>query len=132
MLVNAGLLGFVIEELKKYLQTMDYEHDYQEPVKDSKDKVANNLNDDDVNDKTLMKEKTGLFKRRKSSSKEDGLSVVIERDDMFVGFSETVDSDSSDSQNEEESRKNQIKSLKRSLSRSPIGFNKVGCPANVN
>lgn len=75
----------------------------------------------------------GLFTRRKSlllSETGDDLKVVIERDNMIVGFVDAIDSDGSeDSDSEEEespppppSRK---KGLKRGRSKSPKMVKKV-------
>lgn len=73
--------------------------------------------------------KGNLFSRRKNqlmSKNEDELKVVIERDNMIVGFVDAVDSDATDdSASEDESALPRRKCLKRARSRSPILTKKV-------
>lgn len=73
--------------------------------------------------------KGSLFMRRKSqhsSKNEDELKVVIERDNMIVGFVDAVDSDATDdSQSDEENPPLKRKCFKRARSGSPKSLKKV-------
>lgn len=75
-------------------------------------------------DASSSEAKGSLFLRRKSqlsSKNEDELNVVIERDNMIVGFVDAIDSDvSDDSHSDDENPLPERKSLKRARSRSPI------------
>lgn len=73
--------------------------------------------------------KSSLFSRRKgplSCKNEDELKVVIERDNMIVGFIDAIDSDATDdSQSEDETTPLRRKCLKRARSKSPKTMKKV-------
>lgn len=73
--------------------------------------------------------KGNLFNRRKNqliSKNEDELKVVIERDNMIVGFVDAVDSDATDdSTSDDEYALPRRKCLKRARSRSPLVTKKV-------
>lgn len=75
-------------------------------------------------DTSSSEAKGSLFMRRRSqlsSKNEDELKVVIERDNMIVGFVDAVDSDASDdSHSDDENPLPKRKSFKRARSRSPI------------
>lgn len=75
-------------------------------------------------DTSTSEAKGSLFMRRRSqlsSKNEDELKVVIERDNMIVGFVDAVDSDASDdSHSDDENLLPKRKSFKRARSRSPI------------
>lgn len=123
----------LIDELTKHLITMKVEHSYKEvpETEDLSDTPSNDCAQDMPNnsiDIAFNKEaKPALFQRRKgplSNTNEDELKVVIERDNMLVGFLDAIDSASDDSANEEEAARR--KCLKRARSRSPNTSTKVG------
>lgn len=124
---------------------MDFEHNNLENVDDSgettkvikfkrktKETFAS-TNSNDVNkpqsDDVSHLEGKGLFLRRKSpllSKSGDELKVVIERDNMIVGFVDAIDSDATDdSQSEEDNQQPRRKCLKRTRSGSPKYLKKV-------
>ncbi|XP_047991718.1 armadillo repeat-containing protein 5 [Leguminivora glycinivorella] len=129
ILVSKGLISLLTDELTTFVATMDFEHNNLENNESSeivteiktKDaeapKVEAKLNTDDGK---------SLFMRRRGplcSKNEDELKVVIERDNMIVGFVDAVDSDASeDSQSDEETPRR--KYLKRARSRSPMTLKK--------
>jgi hypothetical protein len=144
ILVNEGLISLLTEELTKYLTTMDFEHNNLENT----DMMCENIDLITKNEKSIcsiksdntsedklnnainnIETKSNLFVRRKnqfSSKNEDELKVVIERDNMIVGFVDAVDSDASDdSQSEEDISQPRRKCLKRARSRSPNIAKKV-------
>ncbi|XP_048478636.1 armadillo repeat-containing protein 5 [Plutella xylostella] len=145
ILVNEGLINLLTDELTEYLKTMEFEHnnlenndmqsDVIEPPPNTETtqavKTAScpfsattaeihappNLEDPGMS-------KTNLFTRRRQSmmdaKNEDELRVVIERDNMIVGFVDAVDSDASDdSQSDDENPTQRRKCYKRPRSRSP-------------
>lgn len=144
ILVNEGLISLLTDELTKYLTTMDFEHNNMEhtdilseavDLLKVKEKAKYNTKTDLSKDQTpsastsTTEGKSNLFMRRKSllsSKNEDELKVVIERDNMIVGFVDAVDSDASDdSLSEDESSLPRRKCLKRARSQSPIVAKKV-------
>lgn len=134
ILVNEGLISLLTDELTKYLTSMDFEHSHLENIGMLSETVASNKEkgkDSKGACKTSMKSsydtseaKGSLFMRRRSqlsSKNEDELKVVIERDNMIVGFVDAVDSDASDdSHSDDENPLPKRKSFKRARSRSPI------------
>ncbi|KAL0883062.1 hypothetical protein ABMA27_016532 [Loxostege sticticalis] len=139
ILVNEGLISLLTDELTKYLTTMDFEHNNMEhtdilneavDLLKVKEKAKYNTQTDLSKEQTpsastsTTEGKSNLFMRRKSllsSKNEDELKVVIERDNMIVGFVDAVDSDASDdSLSEDESSLPRRKCLKRARSQSPI------------
>lgn len=121
------------EELTKHLITMKVEHSYKEvseaeepseiPCDDYAQDMSQNLSDMASNKSEAI---PALFQRRKgplSSTNEDDLKVVIERDNMLVGFIDAIDTATDDSANEEEPSRR--KCLKRARSRSPNTVKKV-------
>lgn len=135
ILVNEGLISLLTDELRKYLTTMGFEHSHlendgmvnetvtsnKEKGKDSKSAGETTINPCDT---SASEAKGTLFMRRRSqlsSKNEDELKVVIERDNMIVGFVDAVDSDASDdSHSDDENPLPKRKSFKRARSRSPI------------
>lgn len=73
--------------------------------------------------------KSNLFLRRRhsqlASKNEDELRVVIERDNMIVGFVDAVDSDATDDSESDDDDKPRRKWLKRARSQSPKLWNRV-------
>lgn len=144
ILVNEGLIALLTDELIKHLTTMAFEHNVID-IDNKLNEVTNTENTADKNDIPTSSEKKtkilvtpadventmNLFKRRKQNQTvvkegEDELKVVIERDNMIVGFVDTVDSDASeDSQSESEKLTVSRKGLKRSRSKSPKSTKKV-------
>ncbi|XP_049873107.1 armadillo repeat-containing protein 5 [Pectinophora gossypiella] len=138
ILVNEGLISLLTEELTKYLTTMEFEHNNLENADVlSETSDLNKVNesvktikvDTSPQTESLVENKCSLFTRRRSqpsSKNEDELKVVIERDNMIVGFVDAVDSDATDdSQSDDDNpppRRN--KCLKRARSRSPKMFKK--------
>lgn len=139
ILVNEGLVSLLTDELTTYLTTMNYEHtnlehtsmlcetvgNSKETPKESKPDAEVQVNEGSSN----AESKVSLFARRKgplSSQNEDELKVVIERDNMIVGFVDAVDSDATDdSQSEDETPTLRRKGLKRARSQSPKAMKKV-------
>lgn len=76
-----------------------------------------------------MEGKVSLFARRKgplSCKNEDELKVVIERDNMIVGFVDAIDSDATDdSHSDDDAPPLRRKCLKRARSVSPKAIKKV-------
>lgn len=113
---------------------MDFEHSIAEILNLSKTANSNKVQEvdyytceDDTTkpfDTTNSEAKGSLFTRRRSqlsSKNEDELKVVIERDNMIVGFVDAVDSEASDdSHSNDENPTPKRKSFKRARSRSPI------------
>lgn len=135
ILVNEGLISLLTDELTKYLTTMDFEHSHLENVSMLTETVTSNKEiEKDFKgagetttksyDTSTSEAKGSLFIRRRSqlsSKNEDELKVVIERDNMIVGFVDAVDSDASDdSHSDDENPLPKRKSFKRARSRSPI------------
>lgn len=121
------------DDLKKHLITMKVEHSYNEaseieeardkPCDDSTQDMSQNSSEGASNISDTI---PALIHRRKgplSNPYEDELKVVIERDNMLVGFIDAIDSASDDSANEEEPSRR--KCLKRARSRSPNTVKKV-------
>lgn len=135
ILVNEGLISLLTDELTMYLSTMDFEHNNMEhtgvvnEIADSqmkKPKTGTQVEAASESKELVTKTvepKSSLFMRRRSQfscKNEDELKVVIERDNMIVGFIDAVDSDASDdSQSEDESAVSKRRGIKRSRSRSP-------------
>ncbi|CAH2096098.1 unnamed protein product [Euphydryas editha] len=137
ILINEGLVGLLTDKLKEYILTMEYDHNLEsvEPGSSSepfKRKQRPKNEPSSVYDMALQNLTTnnlgaGLFTRRKSlllSETGDDLKVVIERDNMIVGFVDAIDSDGSedsDSEDEEPSPPPppRRKGLKRGRSKSP-------------
>ncbi|CAG9786810.1 unnamed protein product [Diatraea saccharalis] len=129
ILLNEGLVNLLTDELTNYLTTMDYEHSNVEDVSSvyltvpscSKANIKP-LDKSDVNT-NRTESKGNLFTRRKAivHQNEDELKVVIERDNMIVGFVDAIDSDATeDSQSEDEDdSQTKRKCLKRTRSGSP-------------
>ncbi|XP_060803453.1 armadillo repeat-containing protein 5 isoform X1 [Amyelois transitella] len=130
ILVNEGLISLLTDELTKYLGTMDIEHnntentnklnETTEPLVDKK--LRTELKVEEKEAPKNVEAKSCLFLRRKShlAKNEDELKVVIERDNMIVGFIDAVDSDASDeSQSEDDSGAPKRKGTKRARSGSP-------------
>lgn len=115
---------------------MDFEHSHLENVgmlsetsvsnkeKGNESKGASETSTTSLYDTSSSEGKGSLFMRRRSqlsSKNEDELKVVIERDNMIVGFVDAVDSDASDdSHSDDENPLPKRKSFKRARSRSPI------------
>lgn len=137
ILVNEGLISLLTDELTKYLTTMNYEHSNMENAEmlsettnllKVKENTENSIKLDSPSQAgssatNSSETKGSLFMRRKSqllSKNEDELKVIIERDNMIVGFVDAVDSDASDdSQSEDETPVLHRKCLKRARSGSP-------------
>lgn len=139
ILVNEGLVSLLTDELTTYLTTMNYEHtnlehtpmlcETVENVKENPKDVKPDAELQSVEGSSNAESKVSLFARRKgplSSQNEDELKVVIERDNMIVGFVDAVDSDATDdSQSDDESAPLRRKCLKRARSQSPKAVKKV-------
>ncbi|XP_075977580.1 BTB/POZ domain-containing protein Rnb isoform X2 [Anticarsia gemmatalis] len=143
ILVNEGLVNLLTDELTNYLKTMNFEHnntdsDHNDILTETADKVKESQKDVKV-DKEVQQTteqstasnaegKSSLFARRKgplSCKNEDELKVVIERDNMIVGFIDAIDSDATDdSQSEDETPPLRRKCLKRARSKSPKAMKK--------
>ncbi|KAF9421142.1 hypothetical protein HW555_002854 [Spodoptera exigua] len=134
ILVNEGLVSLLTDELTAYLTTMKDEHsntEHKTVVTESNNKIQESSKEvkSDVEmppsepSSSSVEGKASLFARRKgplSGQNEDELKVVIERDNMIVGFVDAVDSDATDdSQSEDEVSPNRRKGLKRARSNSP-------------
>lgn len=138
-MVNEGLVSLLTDELTTYLTTMSYEHtnlehtsmicEVVEKVKESPKDSKPDAESQASEGSTSAEGKVSLFARRKgplSSQNEDELKVVIERDNMIVGFVDAVDSDATeDSQSEDETLPLRRKCLKRARSQSPKAMKKV-------
>lgn len=105
---------------------MEYEHDSKEIEPENKLNVEPVMQ---VTASTLKNNKEGLLKRRRQASPSaagDELKVVIERDNMIVGFLDNVVSDATDeSQSGDENCQSFRKCLKRSRDLSPETSKKV-------
>ncbi|KAI5637273.1 BTB/POZ domain-containing protein [Phthorimaea operculella] len=130
ILVNEGLINLLTDELTKYLDTMQLEHNNMEnadmlsETASYKSKEKPKLKAETTQpSESITETKSSLFLRRKSqlsSKNEDELKVVIERDNMIVGFVDAVDSDATDdSQSDDDNLPMRRKGLKRQRSRSP-------------
>ncbi|RVE50863.1 hypothetical protein evm_004430 [Chilo suppressalis] len=134
ILVNEGLVNLLTDELTNYITTMNFEHSSLDDndtssvmvreVEPSCSSESNLKTPDKHNVTTNQTESKGtLFMRRKSQVKqnEDELRVVIERDNMIVGFVDAVDSDATDDSqsDDEENSQHKRKCLKRTSSGSP-------------
>ncbi|KAG6452804.1 armadillo repeat-containing protein 5 [Manduca sexta] len=131
ILLNEGLISLLTDELTNYLSSMEYEHNYTE----QSDTLSETNEKLKTSPKTVLKRdqskaklcnvdaKGSLFSRRKGpllSNNEDELKVVIERDNMIVGFIDAIDSDATeDSQSDDDNAQLRRKCLKRGRSRSP-------------
>lgn len=124
---------------------MDFDHNYVEKSEKQGNNVAcknNEKSDTAANPTTTSSEsnkinssntveKSNLFKRRKLQldlTNKDELKVVIERDNMIVGFVDAIDSDASEDDDEEsddERMPTRRRNLKRSRSKSPKALKKV-------
>ncbi|XP_022838097.1 armadillo repeat-containing protein 5 [Spodoptera litura] len=139
ILVNEGLVSLLTDELTTYLTTMKDEHSNMEHKtivteaenkgEESPKEVKSDIEMPPAEPSSYSAEgKASLFARRKgplSGQNEDELKVVIERDNMIVGFVDAVDSDATDdSQSEEEASLNRRKGLKRARSSSPKAIKK--------
>lgn len=110
---------------------MDYEHNNKE--EDIEKLCVTTSKSKDILEPTIQGDKnkkvTTLFTHLKSSyvnKNEDELKVVIERDNMIVGFVDAPDSDiSEESQSEDDSTFTKRKCLKRHRSKSPKFHKKV-------
>ncbi|XP_068633382.1 uncharacterized protein Rnb isoform X2 [Battus philenor] len=136
ILVNEGLISLLTDKLTDYLRTMDFEHNILEDVNSISElnktiKVKDTKSKDDftaikqnpIEQLSAPFEGKGLFLRRKgqpTSKSGDELKVVIERDNMIVGFVDAIDTDATDdSQSEDENPQPKRKCLKRARSGSP-------------
>ncbi|XP_073956979.1 BTB/POZ domain-containing protein Rnb isoform X2 [Choristoneura fumiferana] len=136
ILVSKGLINLLTDELTTYVATMDFEHDNLENTNLLSEALVGCKVEDATDVKPPTEQasrsvdegKSNLFLRRRgpsSSKNEDELKVVIERDNMIVGFVDAVDSDASDdSQSDDDSARPRRKCLKRGRSRSPVILNK--------
>lgn len=139
-MVNEGLVSLLTDELTTYLTTMKDEHantEHKTVVTETGNKVQESLKEvkSDIEmppaepSSSSAEGKASLFARRKgplSCQNEDELKVVIERDNMIVGFVDAVDSDATDdNQSEDEASPNRRKGLKRARSNSPKAIKKV-------
>lgn len=134
ILLNEGLINVLTDELTNYLSTMKYEHTYEqhsEILNETSEKKNPNktkrVEDTSAETFNSTEGKSTLFTRRKAipDKSEDELKVVIERDNMIVGFVDAVESDATDSQSEDESSAPRRKCLKRAKSSSPKIKNKT-------
>ncbi|XP_047029859.1 armadillo repeat-containing protein 5 [Helicoverpa zea] len=139
ILVNEGLVSLLTDELTTYLTTMNYEHtnlEHSSMLCEAVEKVKETQKETKSDAELQASEgtssaadgKVSLFARRKgplSCQNEDELKVVIERDNMIVGFVDAVDSDATDdSQSEDEAPPLRRKGLKRARSKSPKAIKK--------
>lgn len=141
ILVNEGLVNLLTDELTTYLKTMNFEHSNAETehgemmgnvnsVKEIKKeaKIEHEIQKSNEHITNNADGKCSLFTRRKgplSCKNEDELKVVIERDNMIVGFIDAVDSDATDdSQSEDDAPPLRRKCLKRTRSKSPKSIKK--------
>ncbi|CAB3261567.1 unnamed protein product [Arctia plantaginis] len=139
ILVNEGLVNLLTDELTTYLKTMNFEHNNTESeIGETVDRVTETqkvVKTSSEGQPTTEQSGAGntegkcsLFARRKgplSCGNEDELKVVIERDNMIVGFIDAIDSDASDdSQSEDETPPLRRKCLKRARSNSPKAVKK--------
>ncbi|GBP69342.1 Armadillo repeat-containing protein 5 [Eumeta japonica] len=132
ILVNEGLISLLTDELTNYVSTMELEHNEiktKNVVLISKDSDLNEKNetkDSNINVDVLPKE--NLLKRRKQSlpqlTNEDELKVVIERDNMLVGFVDSVESDASDESQSDDENRNK-RGVKRNRSTTPNPKKKI-------
>lgn len=140
ILVNEGLVNLLTDELTSYLTTMNFEHNYidhTDILSDAIEKFKGIKKDQKPDTDSQACEsgtcnaegKVSLFARRKgplSCKNEDELKVVIERDNMIVGFVDAVDSDATgDSESDDETPPLTRKCLKRARSNSPKPIKKV-------
>ncbi|XP_026499690.1 armadillo repeat-containing protein 5 isoform X1 [Vanessa tameamea] len=108
MLIRTGLVGLLTDKLKDYITTMEYDHNIEivksgsssVPIKrkDITENEPGSVYDIVLQNLTENNVGSGLFTRRKSillSETTDDLKVVIERDSLFVGFVDAIDSDAS-------------------------------------
>lgn len=113
---------------------MEYDHTFDTSPSDTAKRKEQHKKETGVYNKAVQnlnntnKEK-GLFARRKSvllSETGDDLKVVIERDNMIVGFVDAMDSDGSDdSESDEEVLPQRKRGQKRGRSKSPKTLKKV-------
>ncbi|CAG5048003.1 unnamed protein product, partial [Parnassius apollo] len=136
ILVNEGLISLLTDKLTNYLKTMDFEHNNLEKVDvvfettkvmELREKTIDCTNSlkqnptEQPNDSCHIEGK-GLLLRRKgqlASKNGDELKVVIERDNMIVGFVDAIDSDATDDSQSEDENQTRRKCLKRARSGSP-------------
>lgn len=143
-MVNEGLVNLLTDDLTAYLKTMSFEHNITESdvgetkneavgkVTEKQNEVKASSEGDPVTEQSAASSTEGkcsLFARRKgplSCKNEDELKVIIERDNMIVGFIDAIDSDASDdSRSEDETTPIRRKFLKRARSTSPKAVKKV-------
>ncbi|KAJ0176554.1 hypothetical protein K1T71_007733 [Dendrolimus kikuchii] len=135
ILVNEGLISLLTDELSQYVTTMDYEHNNLESNETHNEKAITEpprcSSKETFTSETITlkaEEKSNLFIRRKGSlscKNEDELKVIIERDNMIVGFVDAVDSDATDeSQSDDENLIPRRRGIKRARSGSPKAVKK--------
>ncbi|XP_034832431.1 armadillo repeat-containing protein 5 [Maniola hyperantus] len=127
ILIHEGLVGLLTDKLTEYISTMEYDHNLEIGQSGALKHKEKQKNEPSVYDKALQnmtnsnKEK-GLFTRRKSillSETGDDLKVVIERDNMIVGFVDAIDSDGSEDSDSDEEPPQRKRGVKRGRSKSP-------------
>ncbi|KAL4715456.1 hypothetical protein ACJJTC_015359 [Scirpophaga incertulas] len=134
ILVNEGLVALLTDELTKYLTTMEFEHNNMEADTTEKNNSKLPINTFGSSSKEVPNKLTvpisspsdnatsNLFARRKShlpSKSEDELKVVIERDNMIVGFVDAIESDATDESQSDSELSQHRQRLKRARSVSP-------------
>ncbi|CAH0585629.1 unnamed protein product [Chrysodeixis includens] len=139
ILVNEGLVSLLTDELTTYLTTMTFEHsstEHNEVLSESLEKAKEDQSDVKIDTDVPVPDtvtssvegKVSLFARRKgplSCKNEDELKVVIERDNMIVGFVDAIDSDATDdSHSDDDTLPLRRKGIKRARSISPKAIKK--------
>ncbi|CAH2262845.1 jg9219 [Pararge aegeria aegeria] len=132
LLIQQGLVGLLTDKLTDHISTMEFEHNFtigqNEAVKRKEKHKNESIAVYDMVVSNIAYREKGFFKRSKSkllSETEDDLKVVIERDNMIVGFLDAIDSDDSNLSDSDEGTSSQRKrSLKRVRSKSPKSFRK--------
>ncbi|XP_052741286.1 armadillo repeat-containing protein 5 isoform X2 [Bicyclus anynana] len=128
LLIHQGLVGLLTDKLTDYVSNMDYEHSPktaqgETPKRKEKQKVeTNTVYDMALQNMTNREKGKGLSSRRKSillSDTGDDLKVVIERDNMIVGFVDAIDSDDSQYSESDDDPPQRKRAHKRGRSKSP-------------
>ncbi|CAG9561823.1 unnamed protein product [Danaus chrysippus] len=131
ILIGEGLVSILTDKLTTYVRNMSYEHNVttglskeqtkpkEKPVDQGfvYDVAVQNLSGD-----MFFRPASGSSKRKSQllSDTGDDMKVVIERDNMIVGFVDAIESEASESESENEERPPPKKrNLKRSKSKSP-------------
>ncbi|XP_061383636.1 uncharacterized protein LOC116769953 isoform X2 [Danaus plexippus] len=128
ILIGEGLVSILTDKLTTYVRNMGYEHNVETGASNKrKEKPVNQGSVYDVAVQNLSRDMyyrpaSGSSKRKSQllSDTGDDMKVVIERDNMIVGFVDAIESEASESESEnEEGPPPKKRNLKRSKSKSP-------------